>query len=143
MWGSANAAWVPCVFDLESIDASVLGTGYGIKNTGALDPLITYQCSLPPVKGSLKLYVSGVRVGLYNADAGDYVNQIIVRGNTFNSINTINNDATDYNSPQRIEQTFVAVDCSGYDNVYVGVILAASQAGDLEINYVTLRCYYA
>jgi len=143
MYGSANAAWVNCTFDFESVDASILGTGYGIKNTGALDPLITYQCPLPPLKGSLKLYVSGVRVGLYNADAGDYVNQIIIRGNTFNSVNTINNDLTDYNSPQRIEQLFAAVDCSGYDNVLVGIILFASQAGDLEINYVTLRCYYA
>ena len=143
MYGSAHAAWVPCIFELPSIASSVIGTGANLTNVAALDPVVAYVCPLPTVKGSLKLYTSGVRVGISDADADDFLNQVVVRGTTYAGITNLNNDTTDYTSAQRVEQTFVAVDCSTYDQLLVSLVLACATGGELDINYVTLRCYYA
>jgi len=142
MFGSANAAWVPCVYEIEQEIGKVKGTGYTITNIDATDTWLQFRLPLPPVKGSLKLYTSGVRVGVLDAGVADYLDTITILGVLFNTATVINQDTTNYDSQQEVETLFGAVDSSSYSVVQVRLNIVCTGAGDIDIDYVNLRCFY-
>jgi len=142
MYGSANAAWVPCVYEIEQEIGKVKGTGYTITNIDATDTWLQFRLPLPPVKGSLKLYTSGVRVGVLDAGVADYLDTITILGVLFNTATVINQDTTNYDSQQEVETLFGAVDSSSYSVVQVRLNIVCTGAGDIDIDYVNLRCFY-
>ena len=66
-----------------------------------------------------------------------------VIGYTDTGIAVLDNDATDKNTVDLHEDTFAAVDCSGHHAVKVMLKNVCTNASDLNIQFVTVRCYYA
>jgi hypothetical protein len=81
-------------------------------------------------------------VAIFDADATDYVDNIVLRGNTYNTTTQIYLDATDYTSPQLVTDTFTAHDCSGYNNIVGQLYLVATTSGDVDITAFEVQCYY-
>ncbi len=147
MYGSANAAWVPCVYIDESSSTrkyyinAAAGT---ILNVDDTDTNMRWDLPLPTVKGSLKLYISGVRLSLLDADAGDYVNTTTVYGKTTTGgLTSLASDTTNYNTAATLfTYTFAAADCSSYLGVMTWLAVVATNAADFDIMDVQVRCYY-
>jgi len=143
MYGAANAAWVPCSYEgcYFASYAEIAGAGQ-VLNTGATDMTLFFLLPLPTVKGSLKLYISGTKFGLEDADADDYVNNVKIWGIT-DSATILDTDATNYDSAGVKTDTFTAVDCSSYDHIKIEVECVNTNASDLDVHNIKLRCYYA
>ena len=147
MFGSANAAWVPCIFTTDSTDGLKRvqvdsGSGF-FSNYGAITLSIRWDLPLPTTKGTLKLYVSGSRIVINDADAAAYVTQTRVYGLVKTGLTQLNADTTDYNSQDDWDDTFAAVDCSGYNSVFVWSDIVTDATDELKIGAVLLQCYYA
>ena len=144
MYGSANAAWVPCPLEgWHDVARGWVNASGHFQNTGAADPWVHYTIPLPTTKGGLKLYISGTRVGLEDAAATDKVDITYVVGRTSTGISYIDTDNTDKDTQGEHEDTFTALDCSTYTAVKVTLVADVTNAGGLDINYVAVRCYYA
>jgi hypothetical protein len=143
MYGSANAAWVNCVFHSVSTPAKVQNSGgVDLANVDGTDVSVAFELLIPKAKGSLKLYISGIRYDLEDADATDYVTRTRIFGLTQGALTTINDDTTDYTAPALITDTFTAADCSGYRQVLVWQDWVCTNALDLGIRGVQVQCYY-
>ena len=142
MFGSANAAWVPCAYEgcYFASYAEIAGAGQ-VLNTGGNDMTLFYLLPKPTLKGSLKLYISGTKFGLEDADAGDYVNNVKIWGIT-STATILDTDATNYDSAGVKINTFTAVDCSSYDHITIEVECVNTNASDMDIHNIKLRCYY-
>ena len=142
MYGSANAAWVPTVYEGDALfTGNIAGT---LVNTGAAAPeYVTFGLGLPPLKGSLKLYVAGTKIGLDDADAAAYIDVTYTKGVVATSTTNIDTDATNKNSAREWEDTWTAVDASSYDSIRVMLAIQADAAGELDITFVSVLCYYA
>ena len=141
MVGSGNAAWVPCVLaggsnfdDFRAIDF--------IENRGANDLYLRLMLPLPTNKGGKKLYVSGVRVGLVDADDDDYLNMIKVIGLKYSTSDALYQNYGDWKSQQKVEYTFTGKNASGYDQVAVTLHIVATSYRDVKISGILLKCYY-
>jgi hypothetical protein len=141
MFGSANAAWVPCIFQVESPKSEVYGA-YSIRNVGANDQNLSYVLPLPTNKGGLKLYISGIRVGIIGANGTNFITRMRVYGLVYNTVTTLDDDTTDYNSAQLVDESFAAVDCSSHNQIVVQLDTTVANAGALNIVFVELECYY-
>lgn len=143
MWGSANAAWVPCAYEITDNPTKVVYNAAVFSNVDGTDLLLRYMCPLPTAKGSLKLYVDDVRVGVKDADDGDYLSDVAVYGVKYTEITVLNNDATNRTSANTYTYSFTAKDASSYDCVIVRLQLACADANDVDITSVELKCYYS
>ena len=146
MFGSANAAWVPCMYvDHSNVNRTYIissGTTF-ITNRDGTNASLRYDLPKPSIKGALKLYITGSRVVINDADAAAFVTQTRVFGATKTGLTTLNTDGTDYNSQDDWDDTFAAADCSGYDAVYLWLDCDVDAGNELDIVGCLLRCYYA
>ena len=142
MIGAANTTWYPCVFEQESAAGTVVSSGYTLRNVGATDHTMQFRLALPTNRGGLKFYLTGVRVGLFDADAGDYITSIIIYGVTFNTGTAVYTDNTDYTAVAAISTTFAAIDMSSYTGILVAMAIVATDAFDIDITYVDIQGYY-
>jgi len=145
MWGSANAAWVPCVFEVSTTAGKLINSGQNLSNLDGTDIWTLHTLPIPMLKGTLKLYITGLRVGLYDADDGDYITGAYVAGQKYNAASDLFiSDATDYKTAQTlITYTCAAKDCSAFDAVRVTLSLFCTDNVALDISSISLRCYYA
>jgi hypothetical protein len=104
---------------------------------------VIFDLPLPTIKGSLKLYISGIKIGISDADANDYLTNYTIYGFTFDTRTNLRNITTDYTSAQEIEDTFTAVDASSHDRVAISVQVFGTTAYEFDLNFINLRCYYA
>ncbi len=144
MYGAANAAWVPMTFEATyASTVQVRGESSQIANVDGLsDGYWMFNLAQPPVKGSLKLYISGLRVVVLDADADDYVTHVFLTG-VGDTNNLILNDPTDRTSPDTYDYTFAAEDMSAAHTVRALVQTVNTDVTDLNIGAVSCRCYYA
>jgi len=144
MIGSANATYYPCMLQAESVDGAIITAGSTIKNSGASDAVLQFGLPLPTTRGGLKLYVSGLKIGLQDADAGDYITDINIWKMRYDAVDAMAGgaDSTDYTAPAEIVNTFAAVDVSAYEQIAVLVSLFCTDASDIDLTHVKLRCYY-
>ena len=143
MLGSANAAWVPCVFIGTSQAGKMITSYHFLTNVDDTDQILTFELLLPRAKGSLKLYIGDVRIGLKDADAGDYITAVYVYGYTDHaSSSTITSDATDKTTPAIVTYTIAATDASSYYSVKIALSLVCTNAADIDISFVHMLCYY-
>jgi len=145
MFGNANKAWVPCIFELTNVVGKVTSSGWTIRNVDDTDVMLQFRLPIPTNKNGLKLYVDAIRVGIQDADAGDYLTQVRVRGVVFDASVDIHNDPDNYTAQQEYSELLSdgLEDCSVYTNVIVNVYLFCTNASDIDIVYANLRCYYA
>ena len=144
MFGSANAAYVPCVPVFYSFTSYDTAGGPSIfRNTGADDVSIGLVLPMPTVKGGLKLYVTAVRLEIADADDGDEVTRVklyIVRDD---DTTLVINDGTAREAPGTYEYSPYNQDCSAHTSVMLYVDTQCTNAFDLEIQSVAVKCYYA
>jgi hypothetical protein len=147
MFGSGNATWVPCIFEMIGNSTGTVGKAHGnyptIQNTDGTDFTLMFHLPIPSVKGSLKLYVGDVRVNLWDVDAGDYVTAVYVYGVTYNSATIVHQDLTNLTTIDSHTVSFGAADFSSYPMVGVRIDVEATNAADFNITSVEAECYYA
>lgn len=144
MFGSGNSAFVPCILELEDQVGKIsMAWHTAFQNVDGTNFTVMFRCPLPTVKGSLKLYVGDVRVGIQDADAGDYLDNVIVGGIVYNTVTTINSDTTNRTAANTYTYDFAPADASSYDSVALRLQVIATNAGDFNLTSVELECYYA
>ena len=103
---------------------------------------VSFQLPLPPVKGSLKLYIDDLKVYLLDADATDYITRLKIFG-----VNTTTTDlldvGTNHTSTGDKTYAFEAIDCSSYHTITVQIQVTTAADGELEFFPPRLGCYYA
>ena len=146
MFGSANAAWVPCALEGWNPTANGVVSNLGeIENVDNTNIFITYLCPKPPLFGTLKLYIAATRIHINNANATNYITNTYLEGlGTSYGKTTIDTDATAKNSAGAKTDTFgAAYDCSTYAAVKVRLQTVVADALALSVNNIEVQCYYA
>jgi hypothetical protein len=147
MFGSGNAAYVPCALEGTDRDPSTEWehsvTGIIENKFAAGTQYYTFVCPMPTNKGSLKLYVAGTTLSVAVADATDYSTAVTVYGCTGATNDSLDSDATNRTAAGDHVNTFTAVDASGYALVKVRVAVVGAAADEFQFNGVSLKCYYA
>ena len=142
MFGSGNAAWVPCTYELAYTNTRVAAIGGFIVNTGTDNPTLVFGLPLPTLKGTLKLYVSGTKIGVADADSDAYITDRVVVGHT-STRTTLDSNLDNLTTVAEHSDTFTAVDCSSYTAIKFEVGCVVDAANELDIAHASLRCYYA
>lgn len=147
MIGSANAAWVPC--PVGSGQHADYYTGSFSTNIGAGGWYFTCDLPLPTNRGGKKLYIDGIRVAVWAANATNYINQIDVYGLTAAASTVIYTEADNQTSTGLKEDGTgtmdawgAATDCSGYLAIRVVMAITTANAGAWGIAATLLSCYY-
>ena len=141
MYGSANAAWIPLIFEHPSNQDSVNSGGVGVRNQGSLGTAGNYVLPIPTNKGGLKLYITGIRFRIYDADATDYLDLIRIFGRDA-TYNTEYTDNGNYTTADLHSDTFVAKDMSAYDDISVYFNWIFATQYEYDQMHVGLQCYY-
>lgn len=143
MIGSANAAYISCAYIGTSQPGKIKTDYHYLTNVDDTDQIITFELLTPTTKGSLKLYISEAKVGLRDADAGDYITALSVYGYTDQSTSTlVYTEGTDRTSPATVTYPIGATDMSTYLSVKVVLNLICTNATDIDISFVRMKCYY-
>ena len=151
MYGSANAEWVPLIFENASPDADNTGIPAGaavceVSNVVYAASQWTYGLALPPAKNQLKLYVaaSGIRFYLSAANATNYVTDVWLIGVGENgTVTTIYTDATDRNAAALVTPANSLTDLSSYEKIFVKLSSTQATANALKVKFVSMKVYYA
>jgi len=151
MYGSANAEWVPLIFETASPDGDNVGIPAGaavceVSNVVYAAAEWTYGLALPPAKNGMKLYVaaSGIRFFLSAANSTNYVtNSWLIGVNDAGTVTTIATDATDYNTTGLKTLANSLTDLSGYEKVFVKLGSTQATANALKIKFVSMKVYYS
>ena len=143
MFGSANAAWVPCsVFAIDDF-ADATFSGGALSNVGANDYLAAVKIPLPVAKGSLKLYITGYRFIIFDADATNKVTASYLYGFDSDGANTlITSDGTDYDAQGTHTKSFSEDDWSGHSGLFIYYTTDVADANALDIKGIQVQCYY-
>ena len=148
MFGSANAAWIPVAFDGWSTQHPDVGNP-GHRTLDAANPTWQFVLGRPTAKGSLKLYINGVRIVVTDADGAAYVDQTRVMGSTDAAFTSVYTDGTNADSAAVWESGSgfgawgAATDMSSYGAVRVYLNIVSAGLGRLDISSIQLSCYYA
>lgn len=143
MIGAANSAWVPLAYQADNQTTKKWrSVNYAMRNIDGTDTDLVYLCTLPTNRGGKKLYCTGVRIALQDADAGDYVDKYTLYGRLHTGATDLANDGTNRTAAGTYDDTFVAVDCSSYHEVIVWVETVTTNANDLDISNISLQLYY-
>lgn len=137
-----DECWVPCIFELESKPGKAEASVWTIRNTEAAEMHLNYAIPLPPQRGTSKLYLSAIRVGLHDADGQNHIFGVEVRGIIFNKGTVISDTRNIWSNPQRIEIDLPDRDCSVYDTVKVVVHVRCTIPSGVDVSFVSAKCYY-
>lgn len=141
--GSANSDWINCPYegcsDPTDDIINYLGRWVSLAWTYAF-----YSVPLPTTRGGKKLFINGTRVSLADADASNYINDTDLYGMGNTSSASIDNDPTNKDTINLHEDTSMGnKDCSGYGVMKVRLRTVIAAADNLDVQYVTVRYYYA
>lgn len=148
MIGSGNAAWVPCKKWQPRASAFMIATRNYMTNTDA-SPDIVFRLGKATNRGGLKLYVSGLRWHIKQADGANYITTTFLDGITYAGAVNLDTDATNINSVSLNKTTWQdtgmgALDCSSYVDVEVYANTITAAGGNLlDVAGLELLCYYA
>lgn len=142
MFGSANAAWVPCVFVGDNLRKFTYQSPH-YRNVDATDGAMGFTLPLPTNKGSLKLYVTGLRVVVYGANATNKIDHAYLFANDFDTQTILINDGTDRTAQGVYEYALADTDVSGYTDIVVTLAYLVANASTLRLTAPMVECYYA
>ncbi len=143
--GASNTMLVPCILEGPrdlGWDGTSIDRG-GLTVTAFAEEYMTFALPLPTNRGGLKLYVDGAYVGIEDADSQKLVTSLEVIGVT-QSTRAVLQTFGGWSSPGTQGGTFSALNFGSYDRVAVSLgLFEGLGGGDLRVNWVQLRCYYA
>jgi len=145
MYTSANAAWVPMNYagTASGNDTRIYISGTNYSNSGATDEQMIFDLGgTPHIKSTLKLYISGLRVHVADADADDYVDIALLVATDYTGNLQLLNDSTNRTAAGDYTYSFAAVDVSTYDSIRLRLYLFCTNAGEIDISSVEVQCYY-
>lgn len=141
---SANATWINCPLEMwRPTDAFNMDSLGRVLNTGTTNGQVFYGVPLPTTRGGKKLHIKGTRVSLSDADVNNYITNTYIRGFTSASYTDVDTDPTDKKTIERHEDTSMNVDCSTYHIIKITLDTIVGNAGQLDIQFVTVWYYYA
>jgi len=144
--GSANATWINCPYEGAEFVA-----GDKMRYSGQVEPYYVggagrwvFSVPLPTTRGGKGLYINGTRVSLSLANGSNRVYETNLYGMADTSGVELDSDETNKASAALWEDVSMgAVNLGGYDVAKVILKTAITTAGALQIQYVTVRYYYA
>ena len=147
MIGSANAAWVPMGVMGGQFFERFYFTAGKIQNVGADDYNSSWNLPKECLKGSLKLHIKNLKIGVVDADTDDFITQTTIYGVNGITITQLDIDATDHKTIG--DKTFAGavmpaavIDVSGYQSVYVQLSHIATGAAQGDTTNLRMECYY-
>ena len=149
--GTDNAQWLSVTHGFTNQTTWVFDSGgiNFIRNTSATD--FTFLVTIPKEtnKGSYKLYIKDIRIGLDDADANDYINSLSIVGHTaFDTASYIYTWAGNANSAKEwlLSSDDGAwagpYDCSTLKTAYLWIAIVATTAYEFEATYINVQYYY-
>lgn len=148
MFGSANAAYVPMTLFAAKEFSYIKGNSGWITSTGANNFIVEMTLPTPCNRGTLKLNISNLKFGIYDADAAAYITTVFIYGMNGNTRTQLDVDTT--NRTAIGDRTFSgavmpasAIDCSGYQSIIVQFISQHDAADEIDFGNVRMECYYA
>ena len=143
MYGSAHAAYVPCAYEDAYPVGKAQHVAVEIRNTDNTDVMMTFSCPLPTVKGSLKLYLTNLRVSLQDADANNLLDYAIVYGVSTSATTALKTDDTDrIAAGEYISAISPAVDASSYNSITVKLYAVVDTGAAFGLTGVEIEGYY-
>jgi len=122
----------------------------GTKVSTMIDPAVgsptymTFDFPLQYVKGNKNLIITSIKVGIYAADASNYITQISLYGWTgYSGISLIESNDDDYNSAQEV--TWNCDDLTvgdTYKRIFIRLAGMVASQQNLRIAYVQAEYYY-
>lgn len=144
MFGTANAAWVPCVFYGTSNNTQPNIVSSLVEPSDTTNKSYFFALPIPTNKGGLKLYVKDIKIDLFDADVSSYIILYRIYGVDHNSLDVVNDDpAANLQSQGSHTDPFGPDDVSAYEQINVRLDAIIGTAADLDIAAVLLHCYYA
>lgn len=145
--GSSNAKWKNAIYFATSKDTLMQKGTIGITNIDGTDHNIYYNVPLETSRGSYKLYISEIEMGIRDADANDYISRIRLVGIDDNSNMTEvvdqDNGGSGWTTIDEHNLTFTAVDMSSYKGIVLRLGAVVTTKAELEIYYLRVKFYYA
>ncbi|MFW9767186.1 MAG: hypothetical protein ACFFF9_13655 [Candidatus Thorarchaeota archaeon] len=141
---SQETSWIPCVFELASEVGKVVCTPQEVAvKENVPNIALTYTLTAPTLKGSRRLHLSGVIVGITKADPANPITRIQVRGVRLDSVQVLWEDNNRHGNPFKFQAGFPPIDCSGWDAVKV-VVNATTSAQPLaaRVGFVSVQGTY-
>ncbi|MCK5605911.1 hypothetical protein KAR91_28700 [Candidatus Pacearchaeota archaeon] len=144
MIGAANETFIPCVVDMEWQNRTITNADrQSIRPNSATDPVIRWTLPMPTNRGGLKLYINTARVDIFDADAQNYLDHLVIGQGDFDTQNDLLSDGTNRTAQGRYDYDLSNADCGAYSIVTVQTNLASSGANLLDLIGVSIGCYYA
>jgi len=141
---SQETNWIPCIFELASEVGKVVCTPHEVAVKENVSNLaLTYTVPVPAIRGGRRLHLGGVTVGITMADAANSITKIQVRGVRSDTREVLWKDLNPHTSPQKLQQSFPPIDCSGWDALKVIVYVSSSNQPLLaRIGFVSIQATY-
>jgi len=144
MFGSANAAYVPCMYYVESAGGlNFKAYDARIANEGATDYSTYWLIPLPSVKGDLSLFIDDIKISLSAASVDDYITNINVYGLTDSGTTSLGSSATDLTTAGLHVIALSTYDVSTYHMIVIKVTAIVTNALGLRYSAPAIKCYYA
>lgn len=147
MLGDANAAWVPLGIMGGQFHVRFYITAGKMTNVGGDDYNATWNLPKECLKGSLKLHIKNLKIGVVDADSDDFITQTTIYGVNGITVTQLDIDGTDHKTIG--DKTFAgavmpaaAIDVSGYESVLVQLSHTATGAGQGDTANLRMECYY-
>jgi hypothetical protein len=137
-----DKAWVPCVLEDVTIDASFYVGG--INYTASTDQDFQALFLLPrgTSKDGLRLFVDGLKIGIYEASPSDFIARVMVYASNYEGAETLLDDSTPRNAKGSYSYSIPEFDTSRFEKVIVRIWCNTSQPRGLDISSILLSCYY-
>ena len=138
-----DEAWIPAVYELAVPADKVQMAGPYFDNVDDTDFQLMFRVPLPATKGGLRLHIDGVKVGVFDADPANNVQQYTIYGIAFDKNARLYNDNQPIVAREVRTMNFPAIDASSWEAIMVRVWCAVSAPHDLNISSILVHCYYA
>lgn len=144
--GSSNGDFYPTAYVGDNHTAKSGRTNMGrITNNSTVSP-INWEFLLcePTNKNSLKLYLNAWKFYIAEADGNNEVYRFRIYG-VLNGSATIEYDSgiVAWDTAGQKDDSFTAIDFSGYDFVYCVITINVATTGNLDVVFPRLNIYYA
>lgn len=147
MVGSANKQYIACTARGQYPDPSDwAASNASVWRAKSTATRVTFDLPLPTNRGGKKLYVKAWAIGVFDADANNYITRVRILKYKCDtgalSETTVRDYNTDIDSAQCFSENLTANDCSGYTHVYVIVDVTVADDDALDFISPSLEVYY-
>jgi len=145
MIGVENAQYINCTRDLQYTPDAMKGY-ISWANRGSVDMDFTIMLPIPSKLGALNLYINDLKIGIFDSDANDYVDNItIYRWNSYNNFEGIASFDHNIVHGTGTGDFTHAIDPAEIVNekILIRIICVNTSYAELDIDYIKLKCYYA